>query len=189
MFNKFLFISALSLSVFFTACSEDKSAKEANNMISGKSYHLKTIDNKTITIKKEGSQYTLVGDEDKIVIFDLFATWCPPCRATVPHLSSLQKKFPNELLIIGNTIETDKSNAQLKAFQDKYGVEYTLVNGMDNLPLARSLASSAGVGQNFAIPFMLMYKNGKYITHYIGAVEEEMIEADIKKALGKSSGE
>ena len=185
MFNKFLILSALSLSLIFTACSDDDNAEEANSMISGKEYALKTLDNKTIKIHKEGNQYSIVGDKSKLVIFDLFATWCPPCRATAPHLASLQKKYPDDILILGTTIETDKTNAQLKAFKEKYGANYTLVNGMDNLPLARSIAGSTGVGQSFPIPLMVMYKDGKYITHYVGAVQEEMIEADIKKALGK----
>ena len=31
---------------------------------------------------------------------------------------------------------------------------------------------------------MAMYKNGKYVTHYVGAIPEEMIESDIKMAMG-----
>ena len=31
---------------------------------------------------------------------------------------------------------------------------------------------------------MAMYLDGKLINHYVGAIEEEFIESDIKRALG-----
>ena len=37
----------------------------------------------------------------KVVILDLWATWCPPCRETIPELNALAAKFKGEVVVIG----------------------------------------------------------------------------------------
>jgi thiol-disulfide isomerase/thioredoxin len=141
---------------------------------------------KSYTVEKRGANFTLDAGEEKVVLFDIFATWCPPCRMEVKHLGHLQKKYGDQLIIAGVTIEDDASNEQLLEFQKKYGGgDYLMFNKADNQALARSIASTIGVGQQFPIPLMVLYKNGQYITHYVGATPEEMIDTDIAQALGK----
>jgi thioredoxin-like negative regulator of GroEL len=48
-----------------------------------------------------------------------------------------------------------------------------------------AVAEKLNVGRDFGIPLMAMYKDGKLVNYYQGATEEEFIESDIKKALGK----
>ncbi len=186
MLKKALFFSAFIMTLLFQGCSDSTSSSdEASQMLSGKSYTLKDTDGKSYTVLKEGNNFALEGHKDKVVLYDIFATWCPPCRAAAPALSNLQKRYAKDVLFLGVTIEDDKSNDDILAFKKEYGADYTIVNSKDNIALSRAIASSIKVGQRFPIPLMVMYKNGNYITHYVGAIPEEMIESDIKKALGK----
>jgi thioredoxin-like negative regulator of GroEL len=58
--------------------------------------------------------------------------------------------------------------------------------GEENQKVAQTIASTLqGVEADFPIPLMAMYKDGNLVNFYVGATPEEMIEADIKKALGK----
>ena len=41
----------------------------------------------------------------KIAVVEFWATWCSPCRATIPHLSKLQKKF-KDVAFVGVSGET-----------------------------------------------------------------------------------
>ena len=41
----------------------------------------------------------------KVYIVEFWATWCPPCRKSIPHLTELQKQYPDTLTIIGVSAE------------------------------------------------------------------------------------
>lgn len=178
-----LLIPLLSLTLLFQGCGEE-TADEA--LVSTATFTLMDTQGKSYTVEKQGTNFTLDTGDDKVVLFDIFATWCPPCQAEVKHLGNLQKKYGDDLIIMGITIEEDKSNAELEAFREKFkGGDYLIANKSDNQNLARSIASTIGVGQQFPIPLMVLYNNGEYVTHYAGATQEEIIDRDIALALGK----
>lgn len=185
MLKKSLLLTAVTLLFLLQGCSSDNATETANSMVSSSEYKMRDTDNQNYTVLKEGNNFILQGHENKVVIYDIFATWCPPCRAEAPHLASLQKKFADDLIILGMTIEDDITDAKLQEYKNEYGADYTITNGLDNIKLSRIIASSIHVGQKFPIPLMVMYKDGKYVTHYVGAIPEEMIESDINQALGR----
>jgi len=180
---KHLFLSLiLAAAATFQGCS-DAPDEADDSMVASNEFVLTDTHNVTYTVVREGGNYTLKGHENKVVLFDIFATWCGPCRAEAPHLSSLQKKFPNELVVIGVTIEEGMGNAQLESYKNDNNADFIIVNSEANRPFYRSIAASINIGQQFPIPLMVMYKNGAYVTHYVGMTAEEMIESDIKQAL------
>ncbi len=183
----FLSIFLLLSTTFFLACSKD-----TNDILSSNEHVLTSLKGKQIVVKQDGDGFYLEGDKDKLVIFDIFATWCPPCQASASHLSALQDKYKDDIVIIGVTIEQPERNAKgalindkLNKFRLKYNARYTMVNSDENSGLSDAITKSLKMGPRYPIPLMAMYKNGKYINHYVGAIQEEFVESDIKKALNK----
>lgn len=44
----------------------------------------------------------------RVLVVEFWATWCPPCRASIPHLTELQRKYKDkEVYIVGITTEGD----------------------------------------------------------------------------------
>ncbi|EQB35492.1 lipoprotein thioredoxin [Sulfurimonas hongkongensis] len=190
MFKKTITSLLLTSALFFVACSDDKTksdeiAKDANSLISKNEFVLTALDNKQYVVKKEGSDFILKGAEGKVVLFDIFATWCPPCRGAATHLTSLQEKYKDDLIVIGISIEEAIENSKLLDFRNEYNANYTLVNSDQNRRLADTIVNELKLGDRYPIPVMALYKDGKYINHFIGSIEEELIESDIKLAINK----
>jgi len=83
-------------------------------------------------------------EKEKVVVVEFWATWCPPCRASIPHLTKLQKKFKDSVIFIGVSSEdaatvrpfvedkgeemeyrvvADRERKTSEGYMDAYGVE------------------------------------------------------------------
>jgi len=152
-------------------------AKEINNFAT---YTLKD-NNNSIVIKELNNGFKFNIDK-QVVLLDFFATWCPPCRAEIPHLTNLQKKYSEKLKIIAVLVE-NKKDYEIEEFKKRYNINYFVSNSNDNMNLAAKTADMLHQPHNFSIPMMVLFVNGNYFRHYIGMVPEEMLESDIKEAI------
>ena len=46
-----------------------------------------------------------LGKGQKAFVFEFWATWCPPCRQTIPHLTQIAKQYRDHVNFIGITSE------------------------------------------------------------------------------------
>lgn len=82
-------------------------------------FTLPTIDGKTFTLSD------CFGKTGKVVLLDIWATWCPPCKAEVPHLVQLTKKYKSKgLKVVGVAIDEQKST--VASFAKQQHINYTV---------------------------------------------------------------
>lgn len=58
----------------------------------------------------------------KFVLIDFWATWCGPCRQSIPHLNTLQAKFKDQLVVIGLSDESEADVRKMKSPKMEYSV-------------------------------------------------------------------
>ena len=67
-----------------------------------------------------------VKDGKNIYVVEFWATWCPPCRQSIPHLTTIQKDFKDKgVVVIG---VSDERPSTVKPFVKKMGdqMDYTV---------------------------------------------------------------
>ena len=77
-----------------------------------------------------GKMVTLKQFHGSVVIVDFWATWCPPCRVSLPELVNLQEKYKNKgLVVLGISTDDPRnvSNEYLKSFCEKFKINYTVL--------------------------------------------------------------
>ena len=77
-----------------------------------------------------GQQTSLKEHRGKVVLLDFWATWCMPCRMTIPELGKLQEEYrDNGLVVLGISLDDpgQSTNEYLRAFKDKFGINYKIL--------------------------------------------------------------
>jgi thiol-disulfide isomerase/thioredoxin len=117
----------------------------------------------------------------KVVVLDLWATWCGPCKMEIPSFIKLQEKYKAQgLEIVGVSLDpiTRGGNAEMvgKFMQDNK-INYTiwLVNNPNAL---MRYPTGQGIPTTYVID-----RNGRTVKQYVGVQPEAVFENDIKSLL------
>jgi len=85
---------------------------------------------KIATWVKGGPVDLKAGKGKSIYVVEFWATWCPPCRTSIPHLTELQKKYKDKgVVVIG---VSDEEASVIKPFVDKMGDSMNYVVAADD---------------------------------------------------------
>ena len=72
---------------------------------------------------------------NKLIVIDFWATWCPPCRAAIPHMNDLAKAYPNDVCCVGVTNESsaafDKGVLKENLGKSKFAYAVALAPGQE----------------------------------------------------------
>ncbi|MDH3423310.1 MAG: TlpA family protein disulfide reductase [Gemmatimonadota bacterium] len=76
-----------------------------------------------------GDTVTLASLRGEVVLLNLWATWCVPCRTETPYLQDLYEEYgPRGFQIVGISLDTGDASNQVEAFVEEYGVTYTILH-------------------------------------------------------------
>jgi thiol-disulfide isomerase/thioredoxin len=72
----------------------------------------------------DGQEATLADFAGKVVVLNLWATWCAPCREEMPGLDRLQARFAGEDVVV-LALSVDRAGPErVKRFLDEVGVQH-----------------------------------------------------------------
>ncbi|MBE7446472.1 MAG: TlpA family protein disulfide reductase [Planctomycetia bacterium] len=130
-------------------------------------------DIKNINLKELNS--LLDGNKGKVVVVDLWASWCPPCKKEIPGFINLYKKYKDKgVEIIGVALDENGSET-VPPFVKKTGINYPVYLGGNDIASQYSLN---------AYPTTIIYsKNGKIANKHVGYVSEEEFDEELSKLL------
>lgn len=77
-------------------------------------------------LDERGANYSLASERGHILVVNLWASWCPPCRAEMPDLERVARhEAVRGVRVIG--IDQGESGAVAKAFAQSLGITYRVV--------------------------------------------------------------
>ncbi|HFP7736573.1 TPA: TlpA family protein disulfide reductase [Campylobacter lari] len=161
---------------------------------------LKSINGGEKTLVRKENGFAVKGEEDKILMFDFFGTFCTPCQEEAPHLTSLWQKNSNNFIIIGLSHFENVSDEAVKDFAIKYGAYYFLSNSKENDRIVAQALKDINYQNMEQLPFKVVLKNGNYqnltnfwdkdskqfVKFYLGKVSTEVMQEDITRILNES---
>jgi TPR repeat protein len=108
----------------------------------------------------KGTTVTLASEHGKVHVVEFWATWCPPCRASIPHLTELAKKYKDVIFCGISDEDADTVERFVKQQGDK--MDYHV--GIDNE--RKTNAAYMTVFQQNGIPTaFIVDKQGRVVWH------------------------
>lgn len=124
----------------------------------------------------DGKSFSLAEAKGKIVLLNFWATWCGPCRAEIPDLVDLQKRYADKLEIIA--LATDEDDAdEVRRFVLESGINYRVAMISDEVRLA--YGGVAALPTSFVID-----PQGRIVQKHVGLNDPAIYELEVKAMLG-----
>ncbi|MFN8589206.1 MAG: TlpA disulfide reductase family protein [Candidatus Eisenbacteria bacterium] len=130
-------------------------------------FTVKTVEGKTLKL----------GDlRGKPVIVDFWATWCGPCRASMPDLNSMQARYAARgLTVVGMSVD-ENGPAMVKRFAGQLGVKFTIAMANDEV------LDAYGPIRSIPTTFFINRK-GEIVRRVIGRIDGETLNTYVQEIL------
>jgi cytochrome c biogenesis protein CcmG, thiol:disulfide interchange protein DsbE len=125
-----------------------------------------------------GKPVSLAEAKGKIVLLNFWATWCGPCRAEIPDLVDLQKRYADKFEIIAlATDEDDPDEVRRVVLQS--GINYRVAMSSD--AVRRDYGGIAALPTSFVID-----PEGRIVQKHVGLNDPSIYELEVRAMLGQA---
>lgn len=166
---------ALLVAIGVSSCnSNDAPTKTAASRANTLPRQVLEAENRAVS----GAPIKLANYSGKVMLINLWATWCGPCRVETPELVRLHKEFQSRgVEMIGLSTENpDASARSVSDFVREYNIDYQI--GWAKVEVAQTLMQGrASIPQSFIIA-----RDGRVVRRFIG-FNPETTPTQIKEAL------
>jgi peroxiredoxin len=102
------------------------------------------------TTALDGDSVSLAKVRGTVVLLNIWATWCHPCREEIPQLGALHQRYRERgLSVIGVSVDTDGTDDAIRAFMRDYPMPFPIWRDPDER--ISSLFLALGVPATFLI--------------------------------------
>jgi len=115
----------------------------------------------------------------KVVLLDFWATWCVPCRKSMPELQRLHETYAKDgFTVLGLSID-EGGSAKVKRFVATKKFTYPIALDSEKTPTWEAYGVK-GIPSAY-----LVDREGKIVAEWRGAVDPKQIESEVKKLLAQ----
>ncbi|MEK7824360.1 MAG: TlpA disulfide reductase family protein [Candidatus Eisenbacteria bacterium] len=129
------------------------------------SFTLRTLDGKSFRLQEQ---------RGRPVVLDFWATWCAPCRASMPHLDRLQERYTRDgLVVLGLSVDEDPP-ASVKRFAERLGIKFRLAMADEKL------LDRYGPIRMLPTTFFIN-RRGEVVRRTVGYLDAETLDAYVRE--------
>lgn len=187
------------LLVFLTACGakeNESTQQQAQQNESGSAQRVERLDPASAPLHRaqkeatatdfevtllSGETFRLSDQKGKVVLMNIWATWCPPCREETPDLVDLYEKYEDEgYVTLGVSID-EQGESVVRPFMEEFNVTYPMYIDTDGTVMEK-------YGPTMGIPTTyIIGQEGKLRYFAVGAVTNKELEPRIKELLAEGN--
>ncbi|MEW5927625.1 MAG: TlpA disulfide reductase family protein [Gemmatimonadota bacterium] len=125
-----------------------------------------------------GDSVSLAALRGRVVLLNVWATWCHPCREEIPALQQLHEEYaPRGLALVGVSVDNRADRAAVADFAHEYGMTYAV--WLDPDERVASTFRTLGVPSTF-----LIGRDGTILWKHVGPVNAQ--DPELVRLLGEA---
>lgn len=102
------------------------------------------------TLSLEGDSVSLEGQRGKVLLLNIWATWCHPCRTEIPELRAIHARYRERgLELVGVSVDSDGTDDAVRSFMRDFQMTFPVWRDPEERVSTRFLA--VGVPATFLI--------------------------------------
>jgi len=131
----------------------------------------------TATDLGTGRQVTLADYKGQVVLLNIWATWCEPCKVEMPSMEQLEKELgPSGLKIVAVSVDEGSADA-VRQFARDYGLTFGILH--DPSGRIQRIYQTTGIPESFVIN-----REGRIVKKVIGASNwDATVNKDLMRRL------
>ena len=118
----------------------------------------------------DGKVFRLSDHRGKPVMVDFWATWCAPCRASLPHLSQLQERYKQQGLVVVGLSLDDLESHQVRRFAERLKLNFRI--GMADEKVLDLYGPIRSIPTTFFID-----RKGRVVRRVVGYIDAETTDS------------
>jgi thiol-disulfide isomerase/thioredoxin len=134
--------------------------------------------------EQNGKPVSLNDFKGKVILLNIWAQWCGPCKQEMPYLSQIYDEYKDKgLVIIGVSIDKANDRAKLESYLKSNPVSYLIVHDVKG-DILKSYPSPDGSDMINVFPTtFIIDKKGEIVESFAGSKTKESFISYIKKHL------
>ena len=166
-----LVLLAAGIGTYFSVRSASESRPASNGALMFRAHDTPRTVAEIAFEDAQGSKRTLAQSRGKVVLVNVWATWCVPCREEMPALDRLQRKLGGSgFEVLALSIDAGGA-AAVKQFYDEIGIRSLAIY------VDRSMRAAATLGTMGLPTTLLIDAEGREIGRHIGPAQWDAPEA------------
>jgi len=133
-----------------------------------------------ITVKSVAGKQVPVVSAGRVTVVDFWATWCKPCRKTMPELDALYREFEGRgVSVIGISTDTGKDREKkVKKFLSKNAVSYPVAVDQEESPAWDAYHVKV------LSTIYLVDQRGTIVKRWTGEIDMDAVRRSVENLLG-----
>jgi peroxiredoxin len=134
-----------------------------------------------LTLDAPPARRTLADYRGKVVVLNIWATWCGPCRVEMPSIEALHREFaPQGLEVVAVSIDEPGAEEAIREFTKEYGLTFDIL--YDPTHRIEPAYQTSGVPETFVIG-----RDGVIRKRVIGATrwDSDAVRALVRQLLAE----
>lgn len=156
------------------------------NELSTKEISFRSVFGQNLTLQTTKGSLK-IKDSNKILIIDIFGTFCAPCKVEAKALTKFQIDHKDKIQILALNYGEKLSDEEIiNSFVKPFNAYYFISNSDQTKNLVKQILKDINFKEKFGLPLKVIFKDGVLQSYFLGQITTKELQEQIDRIEDES---